>query len=741
MAVFSLGSFVPAAWARLGGSNAGIKGSVSWNYTKYDQSNDSGSDIDAYHFTQNYSLMYENAGLLGGGRLGSYDVGLGAEGGAFDSEINEASFSDSAFKFLYKGYLTLAPGGLPFRLDAYSYDLRPIAYQNSWRLSEAGWPLIFPDIVTELRDGQTIMSGVRFMAGIRNGSYLGKYREVLSQWPRLLVDYRDVYHRDTHALHKEEYTDRDLAFVSLNKKDNWFHYRLYEHKDYIRPQENENRKSVILGTIDHTLKRQWINMTNWIRISVEGTYDESSNGWDNYDEETYTLNAFALFNRPTLDAGSFLSMQRQKYGDSWLSNELSLPVYVNKAFSPETSARSLMQVYREKTDNFKWDIREKLDVYHARAQLDTNKRQRVQYSPGLEVETVDGTQGDGQAVRGSLEVRSNRLLRRQPISWYGSGSLALFDGTARNGLETSLWETELIGGVNYNRGRMTYGGSQELIFANGSYTSGTTHFMGSRIASVGDTPYSPLNSNLEDSTYLRSLTTLYLEHVSNSRITNRFELRYRYQDIDNSDRSTLVLEHRLLYGNRWWNVDMQNRFVSGDNDSFEFSTPKNDLLGYVIDIAAHDEFSSRTHVSYQPNRYWKNKFTAGFYWGIDDDSETNVFFHLKQEAERSFFSQSSVRRKKGTLYEAVTFEQFMDGVDKQAAKFNLGGSYYLTAAWRIGMDASYYYYDFISDYLEFSLFTDLDFPLFKVRFNYDYAMLDDANTVAHRYELNVQKTF
>ena len=210
---------VPDAWARLDGE-------VEWGYAHYEQSGDGGEEASASHFTQRYSLMYSTKGLLGGGRLGYYDLGIGTEWGAFETDYLGKSLSNDANKYLYGGVLHFAPGGLPFRLHAYSFDTQKIRYSAS-RMSSLGLSsfstgssLFNPGIVTTLSNGQTISSGIQFIAGIRNGSYLGKYRELLSKWPRLLVDYRDIYRRDMTSDHPQKYRDRNLAFVSLNKKDN-----------------------------------------------------------------------------------------------------------------------------------------------------------------------------------------------------------------------------------------------------------------------------------------------------------------------------------------------------------------------------------------------------------------------------------------------------------------------------------------------------------------------------------------
>ena len=101
--------------------------------------------------------------------------------------------------------------------------------------------------IGQLGAGENRQSGFSMMIGIRNGNYLGRYRQLLSKFPRLFIDYTDSFVRNTDGLFPQHYVYRDLAFVSLNKKDNWFHYRMRTYKDYFNPEENTSTKSIMLG--------------------------------------------------------------------------------------------------------------------------------------------------------------------------------------------------------------------------------------------------------------------------------------------------------------------------------------------------------------------------------------------------------------------------------------------------------------------------------------------------------------
>lgn len=736
--LLSLSWCAPGAWARLDGE-------AEWSYAHFEQSSDNGEDLTASHFTQRYSLMYRTKGLLAEGRAGFYDFGLGAEWGAYESDFDGETVSNDALKYLYEGRLQIAPGGLPVRLNAYSFDLQKIQFNraNGPYSADSTAPGIFslinPRIVNDLHNGQTIVSGVQFMAGIRNGTYLGKYREILSQWPRILVDYRDVYRSDMKSRTPQKYRDQDLAFVSLNKRDNWFHYRVYTHKDYLRPENDERKNTIMLGTIDHTLKRQWIDLSNWIRISVDGAYTEYERKWDGAAEERFDVNFFATMDRRDFSASTLANMQRVK---RWgrLENVLDIPVFYNRSINPDTSLRSAFQVWRQNeidgTGVFE-DRNE--DAFYAKLLLETQKRSRVQITPSIEMEVHTGDKGEGEAIRGRVEAYSNRLMR-QKTTWYGMGSLARFDGASAVDDKMALWEGELQGALSRRvHNNVLVGGDQYFLYGTGSYGPQTTHFMRS-LAGEGFGRLSSSSTTSFEGSLFRSKSTLYLEHTSSSKMTNRFQLFYKFQDSSGERLDSLELSHRLRYQSGLWRVNLEHFYVTGDDS--DYLGPGSGYLGQVSDVSSFkQQIFQKGTVEFRPNNYWMSRLDSSITWGQGRSGENNLLVQIKQRVERTFYASGSVRRKRGDITQSLIYEQFKDGIDKRAVVFSLAGNYFPTSYWRLGADVSYYDYDFQSNAVYYSLTTGLDFPLFKVDFRYDYGASDYANTVAHRYEVNVKKTF
>lgn len=726
--LFSLLSLLSVSqlWARLNGA-------VEWEYANYEESYDSGASRNGAHFTERYSLLYSMHGLLSGGRLGGYDLAAGAEWAAFDSEFTDEDFSDKAFKFLYEGRLQIAPGGLPFRLDAYSYDMAKVSFDAS-----AHNGFIYPGIVTDLHNGQTIISGVQLIGGIRNGSYLGKYRDVLAQWPRILVDYRDIYRRDLKARVPVEVRDSNLAFVSLNKKDNWFHYRVHTHTDYQNPEEDTRDSTIMLGTIDHRLQRQWINLTNWIRLSVDGSYSVSEEKWRNLEGNRFDLNLFTSMQRKGFTANTLASLSRVRQGDNSLEQTLSLPVYASNQLDPDTTLRSTLELWRNKETRLSWTEDQSEEAYYGKALLEANQRGRVLLSPSLEMELATGYDGDGQALRGKIEARSNPKRRENP-ALFGMAALASFSGSDENDEDTSLWEGELRGGGDYRLGRnKRLGGTQHLLYGTGVYASRLTHFMRSSAAGgFGDRAGS--EAQFVDGSFFRSKTNLYFEHSSAARVQNRFELEYEFQRGDVDRLYSLELTHRLDYQSRWWRVTLKNSYATGDETSRD--APNSGTLAQSFNSSTEWRFEHRGIVDFRPTNYWKVRFEESLVWGEDAVGNQHKLFTARQDLTRTFYTFGGQRRKRGEITQSLHFEQYMNDVSRSSMIFSLTGNYYPTRFWRLGSSAHYYYRDYAGNSIYYTLTTGLDFPKFKVDFSYRYGAGEDDNVVAHRYEVNVKKTF
>ena len=147
---------------------ARLAGEVEWAYTDYSVSRDGDKVGDYSAFTQNYSVFNQKSGYVGDERLGHYNLGLGYQWTAINTSTDGDDYSTDQGKVLYNGDVTIAPGGLPFRFTAFSYDTQAPTYLEKVPRYSA----LNRSVVYDLMNGQSVTSGANFTAGIRNGSYL-----------------------------------------------------------------------------------------------------------------------------------------------------------------------------------------------------------------------------------------------------------------------------------------------------------------------------------------------------------------------------------------------------------------------------------------------------------------------------------------------------------------------------------------------------------------------------------------
>ena len=172
-----------------GVSEARLRGDLSLVYRDYESKQDGGQDVNISQFSQRYSVFWDKKGLIKGGRAGRYDLGLGYEWLSTATEFNGDDDDVSDGKLLYKGDITVAPGGLPFRLHAYSYDTAS-ASQGNFELSGG---ILDPKFDGLVGAGESRKTGLTLLLGIRNGNDLGRFREVLSKYPRLISEYKENF--------------------------------------------------------------------------------------------------------------------------------------------------------------------------------------------------------------------------------------------------------------------------------------------------------------------------------------------------------------------------------------------------------------------------------------------------------------------------------------------------------------------------------------------------------------------
>lgn len=678
---------VPFTVAARSVDKRGVSGNLSWRYGDFQAEDDRGGKVDANSFSQHYSLLYRDYGALNGGRGGSYSYLLGGEFTAINNNINGDSDSLSTYKPLYSGNLLIAPGGLPFRLQLYCGDthITSLIEDTGPGLQNT---LLTPGIATDFSNGMYREMGASLAVGIKNGSYKGNYRETLSQWPRLLMDYRSLEVESFHSKSPENYRQRDLAFVSLNKKDNWFHYRYRDYEDFLSVNGNNDyvTQSYILGTIDPNLSRAWVSMTNWIKVSADGSFTKSTDTGMNAvrPTETYATNLFAVGTREGFRSSVFSEFSRQRDYDS-LRRILSVPLSVRKKVDRDTSWQFNANIDRLLDEGLRVEQRD--DVLYLGFRLDTWQSRPYTLSPEVQVEVFDGLEAVGSALEVGVDLASNLTHRTREdarIALY----LRRFNGESRDGSSVDYLEEELD--LRYGRQHSTWrlGAEEMLILGQGTITDAFSHRIAAK--TTNDQSYSRSSGSDRDGATVHSITKLYGENGIGRPLTNRLQLLFDYLSTDAGANLQSGLTHDLTYtASRSLRYRMTNEVVFGDDQTANDGS----LGGGELSTASNPGFTrTLSHLStleYTPNRsiFAGASLEAKSLYG---DTGRSLHYIGKQNCRYTYYRINGVVRALLVLEEEFSYEvsRFRDG-EQTLTDLVLRANYFPTRHFSLGAYGDY----------------------------------------------------
>jgi hypothetical protein len=699
-------------------AQANISGAVGYSVSRLEKTSDSGN-VDTTNFLQKYSILYSRENSLLKGRLGSYNVALGYSWFVADSKRNGDSSSFSAGKLLYRGEIVLAPGGLPFQLTAYRKDLlKPNA--TSREITDG----IFADRVYDgVYDGETVQTGVSLLVGIRNGSYLGRYREVLSQYPRVLMDYKQLDVSSSFGEDVTDFTQKNLAFISLNKKDNWFHFKKYEYTDHVDSRNNSEATEILLGTIDHRNRRHWINLTNWLLLSVDGSQKTYRSNGSGNTSTRWALNNFYRAAYNDVSASAFLSYSRlSSAGEYDLDQTLSIPLSLTKNEYERTwNSRFIFQqreemqsaTLTEENSNVLWTG----DVL-------LNKQERTLIRPRLSLTTKYGDWGEGRAAGAGFDWYSNSRMRPK-LSWFLQSDTQFFEGTTEDGLSASYLDQRFRGvarGV-FTR-RFPWSFTQTLNFGFGEYHSGIVDYM------------SPYIVQSEDKAGMafRSESRATIGYTSATGLANKLSASFTYTRASGDNDWGVRLRHTL---------DYRKKSLSLRTNTF-FSTLQSDVDDDSNEENTHNwQVMHSTRVKYQLGRL----MTLG---GRLNYSRVNMKNIQEQdislgETVTMHFYRRNLRRghKMLDLSQGIEFEReenLASGSVSDYYKFWLSAVYHYNRITTLGSRLGYDYYRPGNNQFVSRNWLSINYPLLTMRLAYNYGT-NDAGVTEHLYEASVNKKF
>ncbi|WP_020675356.1 hypothetical protein [Geopsychrobacter electrodiphilus] len=713
-----------------------LSGLLEWRYGQHTATENGTQVLDAGHFTQKYSLLWDKEGQLMHGRMGKYNVSLGYEWSWIDSRRDndvKVSIDNPLDKILYRGDVSITPGGLPFNLHLYSYDMQ----STRFNYEELGQLFNVPNqgykggTITSMNNGTTKISGATLTAGVVNGQYGGKYRDVLTTLPRLLIDYRQAEVHDVRGPFKRDYVDRDLAFISLNQKNNWLHYRVYSHTDNLDSSQNYREKTYLLGNVDHRNQRQWVNLTNWIQVSSDISYGEhvTSPGVNQNLQKRYDLNLFTKASRTKWEGSNFTTFNRTRDENS-LDRQIYVPFYFNGELNRDTNWRFQLVGDRLEQDYYAGG-RQNTENLFASGKVETFRQSRFIFSPIIEAARKAGTLGHGVAGHVGADFYSNPIYR-SPYDFLGQLDLLYFNGTADAGTDVDYAELTAHMRIEKDLNAQFRGGvEQKFIFGNGVYSN-----------TVSDKIFSIANivSTTQRDSALRSTTGVFLEHHSPSRLRNRVGASVDYLIGGVSEGVQLHFDHALEYDGRSWSVTAKTSYLTGDG------LP---AVSGVTQQPTKNQLDHVSRISYAPGRTVHANVQFDYNYYDYGNSVTQERYGVRQLAEYAIWNQAGVIRKLAVFGQEFEIENnyaTASAVGNDFTAFTLYTNYYPTKATLLGARLRYDIDGTLgTDLITCYLTAGVDFRQFKVSLDYSYGDRTPGDAVLRRteqrWELNVLKTF
>lgn len=709
------------------------------------------------------SLSYRNKSEFA--RLGQYTLMLGYEFNILNPAFTENGIKDRKVerieegKVLYQGEILLAPGGLPFRLSAYARDINqssfsstgarlpalPIGLQGG-RQSQAQTTLLSPDIMTSIENGTHHEIGATLILGIRNGSYLGAYRDTLSQIPRILIDFKQIEVRDlAHDTNQQYYRERDLAFISLNKKDNWVHFRTHDYVDYLDPLQNFLTRQVMIGTVDHLLSRQWINLTNWIKVSGDLSYTVDKQKNEMFGKNAYRVNMFAITQRPELKTTVLSSFERTTHGER-MTQDFMLPVY----FNYEPNRNSLYRGSLHASINRLSDLE---GLSPASNQWEQNRRdftfdlgseffrtRTIVFSPRLNLgfNESDNTQGGHEklTLEWSHKKAANSLL------WTAGGYIASTQSSTGHDSSVSM-EQSLYGNVEKNLKKAMRVGLQALVrHGSGQRDSAVSANSLDRVE-IGETGDGFTDTEINQ--FLLYDGSVFWEHVG-TLFSNRLEVLNARIKTDSGNVTSTQVQHALKMTTQRSKFSLSSSLSHGNEVRVRTIN-----TGYLSEGTTQDGegfgWSSKAEYSYVPDRSLRLTVLGGIN-GLSGEGRSYDAWLGSERMEYSFYKSNGILRKIAEISEEFRVEGTNDkfAVRKKIYSLNVAAAVYPNKYLYVKAAGDFILFDPSgSEQMEFNTEAGAKFQKLQVALSYGRAYKAEEGLLAavkeERWDLKVKKIF
>ncbi len=386
-----------------------LMGNAEVKYIDYSsRSHTTGDLYEAESFSQRYNLTYIMDSMARDHRRRplEYNFIVGYEWLAIDTSIRDGNFdSNPSFRngrLYYLGEASYDPPTMPLSLTVFVRDMQrtnvsSVMAASGRNIVQAVLPISLQTTGLHLQTGATLTFGEK--SGLSS-----RYNKLFSQIPMLFLDYTEQIDKDDHGGDfRVDSRTRRLAFVSLNKKDNWFHYRTEQFEDYVNTKNSWQRSEFQLGTVDQQLTRHWVDLTNWISISADAQFTKLRANNTVVNFEDYNLNLFTTAARKAWQLRTFSTFNRRNE-NGIITAARSIPVSLSGVWGADTDWSSNVLIRDRQTDGFKNS--EEFRSFSLRGT--TFKRSPFRLSPQVAVQYYTSSAAKTLDLKGGLDLGSTR---------------------------------------------------------------------------------------------------------------------------------------------------------------------------------------------------------------------------------------------------------------------------------------------------------------------------------------------
>jgi len=688
-------SLAATAWAQ-----SSMSGSAELSYVNFKAEANGENVFSGNTLAQQYSVDWKTTNLVYKNQPRYYTVGLGYDWTSFATEVDDrgakSEIGQVFGKFRYSGEVGFNSPSAPFTFRAYADNGRNGRLERNITSGLMDDGLIYG--ISNLSKGHVAGFSFSFLSDQAASSSL-------RQLPRFYLDYREVVNKPVLNDGSSDDKTTELSVAGLNKENNWLQYSCTKYENFRNPLSNYLQQKIQIGLVDQVGRRKWAALTNWIDVSVDGSYKTRSGINDGSYDEEYDLNFLAYARRRNWEARTVMNYNRELTVDR-IEEKTRVPVYLKGVWSSDADWYASTGFNRARELKNDGSI---LTSYSNSVTVGAtmNKRSSFTFSPLLRAETsqLKGG-GDGYLLEVGANTQSTRYYSDKASIL--AGYRLKFKDDGMGGATSSTWSNELRLSVDYRPVARLRLGLKEQVEHGRGFGFVEQSRLGSSLLS---------QNSLQQ--YTRVISSASVGFIASSSFSTSLEATHDLVLAEDGQDESIQIGYNLSYNKN----DMGARFNSRYQRTYAGTT-----------------FYNTGDAYYRPNRHHEAYLKLKFDMSSGNNYDTTDFY-LIQGYNYNLFTRSGATRPLATLLEESSFARKsynFESYDTYALQVT--GRYFPTD--RIALfGMGKYQYERGATTLLYSLGAAMDFRLLTTSLDYTLAKRDSDNRIERRLSASVKRTF